>query len=183
MSLPAGILAKHLSFLRRVLVAAGLLLGTAAAAGQVTWIADTRADLDVRVVGAIPAGAEMSISYESPSGLWSVTYNFSVGSAGFDSKGDELYRLNVGSGEEIYWNGRFFFEPGWGELSPLPVFGGQSVVTNSFLRPPGSLWSAKSRIHVSADPNDPTMLQYTITFLANGPSLPALPEGGAPRTN
>ncbi len=110
MHLLARPLSKRYSSLRVLLVGAGLLLGATAQATEVTWTADSPTNLDVQVAGAIMDGAQMSVSYESPSGLWNVSYSFSIGSAGFDSKGDELYRLNVGiRGGGLPGMGTFFF--------------------------------------------------------------------------
>ncbi len=56
--------------------------------------------------------------------------------------------------------------------SRLP--GGEYIDVNSFLGAPGSLWSGRSAISVSTDPEDATMLDFSVSFLANGPELPNL---------
>ncbi len=90
--------------------------------------------------------------------------------------GNAIYMLDASAGQEVYWNGAFFFEGGWGQVSGLPIAGGENLDTTSFHRDAGlPLVRQQPDQHVSADPKDPSRLDYTITFLANGPALPGLP--------
>ena len=159
-----------------LIVAAGLLLCASAKADQVVWISDSPTGINAQVSGTVLIGAQMDVSYASPSGLWNASYSFSVGSNGYDSRGNAVYLLNSFGAEEIYWNGNYFFEAGWAQGSGLPVAGGEGLDGSSFTGGPGSLWSANSRISISADPQDSTRLDYTITFLASGPALPDMSD-------
>jgi hypothetical protein len=156
------------------LVAVSLTLSPAVRAEQVTWIADSTTSLDAQIDGTILIGSQMTVDAASPSGLWNVDYNFCVGTDGTDSMGNTLYLLNSSGGSETYWTGGFFFECGWGDLSALPVYGGEYIDMNSFQGAPGSLWSGHSGISLSTDPDDSTMLDFSVSFLANGPELPNL---------
>jgi len=166
---------SHLHSIRTLIAAVCLLLGAAAKADQVTWISDSTTGLSAQISGTVLIGAQANINYASPSGLWNASYSFSVGSNGHDSNGNAVYMLNSSGGEETYWNGGYFFEAGWGQRSGLPVAGGENLDSSTFVGAPGSLWSANSRINISVDPQDSMRLDYTITFLASGPALAALP--------
>ncbi len=158
-----------------LLLAACLFLGVAAKANQITWISDSTTGLNVAITGTISIGDQANLSYESPSGLWDANYGFSIGFDGYDAQGNALYVLNTTGGRETYWNGGYLFEAGWGDVAPIPLVGGENLDTNSFTDAAGSLWSANSRIKVTPDPDDSSLLDYTITLSADGPTLPAVP--------
>lgn len=158
-------------------VGTAALTTTAIHADEITWLADTTSQIDVTISGTMADGGSVSIYEGSPSGLWSLQYDFVLYGYGDDQNGNPMYQLNSSFASETYWTGQGFYQASWGAGFYLPLYGEEGEDGNSFLDgSAGEFWCSLAGVRVAQDSGDPSLLDYTVTFDAYGSALPDLPS-------